>query len=412
MGFSSLDDMITEVTANGKLWRQDFIKAPSNIGTVVAGRWYDLTYFAGMPAAYQHGNMVYNGNFDAGSGGWTLSSGNLVWTAATSLITKSGSAQETLTQNTECVNGVTYSVVYTIAGYTGSGNIVISLGGTNGSNRSANGTYRENIVCGATANAPLTVTIPTTVTACTIDTIAVHRELGFTPYVDTGVGREAAIWHGGNVSTDTKHLVNFGAWTQAAVGAPSVLLLVDMLGCYPRIVTSSASSQALNNTLTLPRYTSGAGVRAYYAINTAPGATAQNFSMNYTNSTPTAGRSLGATVAATASAIVGHLSHTGVAAGNFGPFLPLGLGDSGIKSVESVQFSASNASGIIDLVLCKPLAAIPITTAFVASERNMLAQMFSLPRIYDGAVLGLIVQAGAVISTATSFQGYIEAAWG
>lgn len=415
MGFSSLDDLINEATANGKSYRADWMKNYTG-GTVVAGRWYDLTSFGGNPAAYTHGNMVYNGNFDGGAGGWTLSSSNIVWTAATSLITKTGAGSETLSQNTECVNGVSYSVVYTIAGYTGSGNIVISLGGTNGSNRSGNGTFRETISCGATANAPLVVTIPGTVSSVTIDAIAVTRDLGFTPYTDSGVGREAGFWHGGNVSSDTKHMSAIGAWTQTATGVPSVIQIVDMLGCYPRIVTNSASSQALNNTLTLPRYTDGKGVRAFYAINTANGTGAQNFSFGssgYTNSDNTSGRSIGATVANTASAIVSHMSHSGVAAGNFGPFLPLAGGDAGIKSIQSAQFSAASGSaGFIDLVLCKPLVSIPLTTAFVAAERNLLTQLFSLPRIVDGAVLGMLVQSGAVIASGTQFQGYSEFFWG
>lgn len=411
MGFSSTDDFINEVTTNGKFLKAPFTKIYTG-GTVVAGRWYDMTYFGGVPAAYTHGNMIYNGNFDGGAMNWTLS-GGVVWTAATSLLTKSGGSAETITQNTECVNGVSYSVVYTIAGYTGSGNIVISLGGTNGSNRTANGTYRETIVCGATANAPLTISIPGTVTACTIDTVAVTRDLGFTPYVNTGVGREAGIYAGGAVSTDTKHIINVGTWVNAAVGAPSVMMLVDLLGCYPRIVTNSASSQTLNNTLTLPRYTDGAGVQAFFSLNVSNGANAQNMSMVYTNSASVGSRNLGAAVANTASAIQSHIFHSGVAAGNFGPFLPLAAGDAGVKSVQSWQFSAASASaGDGALVLCKPLLSIPITTGFVAAERDLMNQLPSLPQIQDGAVLGIIVFMGAVATSGTQWQGYIDTSWG
>ncbi len=410
MGFNSLDDMISEVTANGKSYRTDWMKSASTIGTVVAGRWYDMTYFGGNPASYTHGNMVYNGNFDAGSGGWTLSSANVSWTAGTALLTKTGAGAETITQDTNCVSGVSYTVVYTIGGYTGSGNIVISLGGTNGTNRSANGTFTEVISCGATANAPLTISIPGTVSSVTIDTILVVRALGFTPYSDV-LTPEPGLFHGGNKSTDTKHILNVGAWTNAAVGAPSIIQIVDLLGVYPRIPTNSASSQALDNTLTLPRYTTGAGVRAYYAINTSNGANAQNFSMVYTNQAGTGSRSLANLVSNTASAIQGHVSHSGTGAGNYGPFLP--INDDGIRSIQSCQFSSASASaGFVDLVLAKPLVTIPITTAFVASERNLLSQLFSLPQVQDGACLGIMIYSGAIISTATQFQGYMDFAWG
>jgi hypothetical protein len=415
MGFTSIDDLVSEMTG-GKTWRQDWSKiyAAGNVyaaGTVVAGRWYDLTGY--QQCEYWHGNYVYNGHMNAGLSGWTVSSSNVSWDATNTAAAKSGGSSETISQNTDCVNGTTYEVIYTIANYTGSGNVVISLGGTNGSNRTANGTYTENIVCGATANAPVTVTFPSTLTAGRVDNIIVRRLLAFTPYADNAKGREAGIWHGGNVSPDTKHLVNMGAWTTASTSAAAVLYLVDLLGAYPKIQTNSASSQTLNNTLTLPRYTDGKGVRAFYALSASNGTGAQNFSISYTAPGPTSGRSLGAVVANTASAVTGHMSHTGVAAGNFGPFLPLSGADTGIVSVESAQFSAASTSaGFVDLVLCKPLAVIPVTTAYIAAERDLLTQLPSLPRIYDGAVLGLIVQSGGVIASGNQWQGYCEFAWG
>jgi hypothetical protein len=409
MGFSSLDNYLSEVTTNGKFWRADWVKNYTG-GTVVAGRWYDLTLSDGVPALYTHGNYLENSNFAAGAMGWTLSAG-MSWTPATQLVTKASSNPETITQNTACSNGVSYSVVYTIAGYTGSGNIVISLGGTNGTNRSANGTFRETISCGATANAPLTVSMPGTVTACTLDSIAVTRDLAFMPYTDTTV--DCALWHGGNVSTDTKHIVNVGAWGNAVTSVPSILMIVDLLGVYPRIQTNTASLQTLNNSLTLPRYADGKGVRTFYVINTTNGANAQNFSMRYTNESDVSGRSLGAVVANTASAIAQHMSHSGIAASNFGPFLPLMGADQGIKSIQSCQFSAASASaGFIDLVLCKPLATIPLTTTYLAAERDLINQLPSLPRIYDGAVIGFLVFSGAVIAIGSQWQGYIDFAWG
>jgi hypothetical protein len=303
-------------------------------------------------------------------------------------------------------------VIYTIANYTGSGNITISLGGTAGTNRTANGTYTENITCGATSNAPLVVTFASTVSAARVDNIIVRRLLAFTPYADSAIGREAGLWHGGNVSSETKHLLTVGARANAATAALSTLYIVDLLGCYPKIATNSASSQSLNNTASIPRYTDGKGVRAFYTLNTANGANAQNFSMNYTAPGSVSGRSLGAVVANTASAITGHMSHTGVAAGNFQPFLPLAGGDAGIMSVQSAQFSAASASaGFVDLVLCVPLAAIPTTTAFVMAERDLMTQLQSLPRIYDGAVLGMFLVTGGVVASGNAIDGYIEVGW-
>lgn len=412
MGFSSTDDFISEVSANGKFWRADWMKIYTG-GTAVAGRWYDFTMFGGTPSQYVHGNYAYNGDFIGGTSGWTIGSANWAYTAGTHVMTKTAGDTATVTQNTPCTNGVTYSVVYTLARTAGT--MTVSLGGTNGTARSAAGTYRESISCGATANAPLTFT-PDSAFAGTIDVIAVTRDLAFTPYTlsDTGIGREAAMWHGGDVSTDTKHLVNFGAWGNATATVPSVLMLVDMLGCYPRIVTNSSSVQTLNNTATLPRYTSGAGVRAFASLNTANGTGTPNIALSYTNQGGAAsGRGLGATVTVTASAINSHIWHSGTAAGNYGPFLPLMSPDTGIQSVQTFQSSAASGSaGFVDLVLCKPIASLPITTAFVASERDLMNQLPSLPKIEDGACLAFLYFAGAVIASGSQIQGYCDFAWG
>ena len=414
MGFTGFDDLAAEITG-GKTWRSDWAKiyAATDVygaGTVAAGRWYDMTGYAQQP--YAHGNYLYNAHFQGGLAGWTPSSANVAWDAVNTRANKTGGSSETLIQNTDCVNGTTYEVTYAVSGFS-AGTVTVSLGGTAGTARSSNAVFTENIVCGATANAPLTFTFSAAWSAGGVENVIVRRLLAFTPYADNAKGREAGIWHGGNVSSDTKHITVAGAWTTAATGAGAVIYIVDLLGCYPKIQTNSASAQTLNNTLSLPRYTDGKGVRAFYVLNTANGANAQNFSLNYTTTGPTAGRSLGAVVANTASAIPGHLSHTGVAAGNFGPFLPLGAGDPGIVSAESAQFSAASASaGFVDLVLCKPLLAIPVTTAFIAAERDLVSQLPSLPRVYDGAVLGILIQAGAVVAGNTQWQGYIEVAWG
>lgn len=415
MTISSLDSLYAALAA-GQTWRQDWTKnyTATNVyaaGTVVAGRYYDLTGYD--QNQYAHGNYIFNAHMTGGTVGWTLSSANLSWDAVNTSINKTGANLETISQNTDCVNGTSYEVIYTIANYTGSGNIAISLGGTAGTNRSANGTFTESISCGATANAPCVVTIPTTVSACRIDNIIVRRLLAFTPYTDAAKGREAGIWHGGDVSPSVKHLLNIGCVTTAAVGAGSIAYIVDLLGAYPKIRTDLATVQNLNNTLTLPRYTDGKGVRAFFSLSTANGTGSSNHTYSYTNSSSAAGRTPSTVIAGTASAITGHMIHTGVAAGNYGPFLPLAGGDDGVKSVESFQNSvASGSAGFVDLVLCKPLAFIPITTAFIAAERDLLTQLPSLPRIYDGAVLGVIIQSGAVITSGTQWQGYIETVWG
>lgn len=220
-----------------------------------------------------------------------------------------------------------------------------------------------------------------------------------------------SMYHGGNVSTDTKHILNVAAVTGVATGVPGVLMLVDMQGYYPGINMNVATAQNMVGTPTL-RYTNGVGVRAYLVITATSGATAHNIAMTYTNSGGTGSRTLPVTTSCTASAIVPHITHSGTAANNYGPFLPLASGDVGIQSVQSVTISAASGSGTAALVLARPLLTLPLTTVSIAAERDLINQLPSLPRIYDGACLTWLYFAGAATAASTNFYGSVEQAWG
>lgn len=220
------------------------------------------------------------------------------------------------------------------------------------------------------------------------------------------------IKHGGNVSTSLKHLLNMSAWTTAATGVPGTLMLVDVQGYWNGIDMNVATSQTLSGTPTL-RYANGAGLRMFLSARATTGATAHNLSYSYTNQAGTAGRVNPVTVACTASAIVPHLVHSGQAANNYGPFLPLASGDSGIGNVASVQLSAgSGTASTAVLVLCRPLAQITLSVAGLMTEKDLLNQIPSLPNIIDGACLGFLWGAGAATAASTTFAGGTEYVWG
>lgn len=219
------------------------------------------------------------------------------------------------------------------------------------------------------------------------------------------------LYHGGNVTPDTKHILNMAALTAVATGVPWRLMLVDMCLYYPWISMNSSSAQNLVNGSSLTRYTTGAGLRAYLVIQTTAGATAHNVALSYTNQAGTAGKTLPVTVACTASAITPHITHSGTAANNYWPFLPLASGDSGIRSVQSVTLSAASGAGTAALVLCKPLIDIPLTTASVAVERDLLNQLPSLPKIEEWACLTWLYFAWAATAASTNFYGHIETVW-
>lgn len=219
------------------------------------------------------------------------------------------------------------------------------------------------------------------------------------------------IPHGGNV-TDFKVLLNAAAQTAAATTAPCVLMLVDLLGFYPVTSVTTTGAQTLNNTVTLPRYTDGAGVQAFITPSTVMGAATPNISLVYTNSASVGSRATPATlpIGNTAAAVTS-IVYSGTGAGKFGPFMPLAAGDAGIKSVQSINLSVSYVSGVLNLVLCKPLMTLPITTLGVTAERDLVNQFASMPKVYNGACLAWIMLAGANTPVASPISGHLEFGW-
>ncbi len=216
--------------------------------------------------------------------------------------------------------------------------------------------------------------------------------------------------HGGNVSPNKKHLLNMNAWTTAATGVPGTLMLVDLQGYWPGISNNTTSAQTLTGTPTL-RYANGAGCRLYQVQTAVAGATAQNIACSYTDQGGAAGNTLPVTVAMTASAIAGHISHSGTAANNYGPFLPLASGDTGVQNVATVTMSAAN-TGTFALCLARPLAQISLSVLGLMTEKDLLNQIPSLPEIKDGACLVWLWGAGAATAANTTFAGGIEVVHG
>lgn len=320
------------------------------------------------------------------------------------------------------------------------------------------------------------------------------------------LGASFGIYHGGNVASDTKHLINVGLYSAVATAVPGILHIVDIVMYYPALANNSTLAQTLVNantftassssglllthtndfgsathytsvkfttTGTLPvglnttdvfylvrqsattskvatseanaiagtfvsydvtgmsgthtftvtpnRYADGAGLRMYNvmtatATNTAtPVLSASGF--QYTNSAGATGRVAGAvvsyTVGGTSIPPQGKIPHSGVASANYAPYIPMQAGDVGVQRVTQYQLSTAYGSAQASaLVLAKPLATIPIVTAAVAGERNMVMQLPSLPRIYDGACLGMIFFPGGATAANTPLMGYLDFAWG
>lgn len=422
MGFSSTDDMISEITS-GKKYRSTINKITTTGTTGVAGRAYDLNCLAGSPTFAGYGEHIINGYAPVNLFNWTANGTN--WTAAGGVFAKTSGTSTTLTAdslNIAIVSGRFYRVQYTISAWTSS-NVNFTLGGATGTLRAATGTFVEVITASSTAGFVFQCSVNTGVFSISnVSVVEWGASSGtITPmFQPATTSNMPSLYHGGAVSADTKHLLSAGIMTTAATGVGQ-FLIVDLLGAYPYIDANSASAQTCSNTNTLPRYTTGEGVRAFmvsggtgYAANaTTVGAVAHNVAMTYTNSGGTGSRQMPFTVSCTASAPMGQITHSGVAAGNFFP-LPLANADAGIRSIQTVQLSAGSgtAATYYHMVLYKELAMIPVPAANVYYERDFVNMLPSLERVYDGAVLGLIYVAGGATAAATTFIGHIETAWG
>ena len=237
--------------------------------------------------------------------------------------------------------------------------------------------------------------------------------LAFQALSDT-VATASGIPHGGDVGGGTgyKVLLSAAAQTAAAATAPCVLMLVDMLGFYPITTVTTTGAQTLNNTVTLPRYTTGAGVQAFLTPSTVMGAATPNITLNYTNSAGVAGKATPVTLPiGNSAAAVTSVVYSGTGSGKYGPFIPLAAGDAGIRSVQSINLSASYVSGVLNLMLCRPLLTLPITTLGVTAERDLVNQFASMPRVYDGACLHWLMLAGAATPVASPLSGHLEFGW-
>lgn len=230
---------------------------------------------------------------------------------------------------------------------------------------------------------------------------------------DTTAG---AIWHRGNVSADTKHLLWLGALAAAATAVPGTLILYDRLLYYPGINMIVTTNQALVNGVALPRYTTGDGVRAWLEVTTAigTGTGVMTFGTSgYTNQAGTTGRQHGQTVNTVASSAIARVPHSGTAVNMWNPFLPLESGDTGLRSAQSIQFTTAHAtSGTCALVLGKLLASLPLPAVNVWSERDFMFQIANLPRIYDGACLSFLVYEPGALVASTPFQFELGVGWG
>lgn len=163
----------------------------------------------------------------------------------------------------------------------------------------------------------------------------------------------------------------------ANVNTPGTLLLCDRLWHNSGLSATLTTSQTVNSATWPARdmdgSTNGRGVMVGFEVSTVMGAGTPTFTLGYTNSAGTAGRSI-VTAAQTAA----------MAVGSFIP-IQLAAGDVGVRSIQSFQLSATMTSGVYALVAYRVLAQITVGTANIGVEADSIPLGF--PRLFDNTVL-------------------------
>lgn len=373
MAITSMDALISAIT-NGQAYRVDWNKNWLGASAQTAGQWYYL----GMGA----GNPTVDSVIGSGTNLAHVGISDSTTTTATTAATSGSISTTTFTDTTHGTGRFTVGMALTGTGVA-AGTYITALGTGTGANNG--GTY--------------TVNISQTVTSQTI----------------TGTASPNGLYHGGAVSPSVKNVLNASVFSAAATTAPAVFMLIDVLATYAIASVTTTGAQTLTGQAAWPRYADGAGVQAFIVPSVVMGAGTPTYTLGYTNPASVASRLTPAAPAlptSTASAIVGSVPYSGTGAGKMGPFLPLQAGDTGIKSVQTISLSATHTSGCLNLVICKPLLAIPITTVGVAGERDLVNQLPSMPRIYDGANLQWLMYAGAATPANSAIYGSLDVAWG
>lgn len=215
---------------------------------------------------------------------------------------------------------------------------------------------------------------------------------------------------------DLKMMSAASSTTSTANGRQQVIL-ADLLLYYPFVDTDAVGEQQdMVNDVAIPRYDYGQVI----AVGQSAASTTGQFTFSYTNQDGVAGRT-SQTHFTFAVAGGGQVVASSVgSATSYHPFLALQAGDSGVKSIESVTFTAGGG-GLMALVIVQPLL-----TAYMTQEcrrdtsggvsYGACDQFASIinnrpQQIKDGAVLDIFAAGHAGSLASSILAGILETTW-
>lgn len=384
MGFTSIDDMINQITSNGKRLRIDGLtKTTAAVHT--AGGWHLLNGLAGYPIAqtFPGTDLLFQNCCEYAGDGTNVVGpyhGGPVGPTATKHLLSIGAAMVAAAGAPWQAKLVDLQGYYRMSGAnvtgTGSRTLINSDTFTASSSGGLLLTYANDFNTFTKVRFTTTTTLPT----------------GLALATDYWLVRQSATTS--KVATSIQNAIagTFIAFTDAGTGT---------------------------HTLTIQmRSPNGAGVLPFFVVQTAPTAGGPTISASaYTNSSGVGSRAFPSTptMGAAADAYACRIIHSGNAAGRFGAFLPLMGTDAGVRKVDSFTWSGGTAytgSGVIALCLARPIADLILPATGVWTERDLVNQLVSLPQIDDGACLGWMLFGTGATTTASPFMSVLEVGWG
>jgi hypothetical protein len=221
-----------------------------------------------------------------------------------------------------------------------------------------------------------------------------------TPNVSTALAQstDGGVYHG--TVTAGKYLKNLMALTVTAAAVPLPMILADYLMFYPFVDMSITDPQTLTTSIALPRYPTGRGVQMM-AVEVAgqSGAGNPQFYVTYTNDKGASGRVTPLISCNTQTVNGTIISSSQATALSSGPFLPLQMGDQGVRSIDSITFLTADI-GLISLVLVRPLVTMTMRGIDAPVERDYAIDFAVMPKIQPDAYLNFLVLPNASLAAA------------
>jgi hypothetical protein len=224
----------------------------------------------------------------------------------------------------------------------------------------------------------------------------------------------------GDVSPDTRHLIDAYALTPTVTAVPGMVLLTDIIHMYRScsVVTTptTLTSHPVFTGVGDDRMTNANGVQASFLMTTASSAAGQ-ITATYTNQAGTAGRTtvapLGSVFSPVAANPVGcFLNQTTVSATTGGLFMPTLGQDVGVQKIDSYVINANATGGSMCIILHRPIGYIPLAAANSGSVRDFVTGSSTYPRIYDNACLAVMTKVGGTLVVGGVIEGQITYGWG